>query len=46
MKEFHNLCLHFARQNVQDGKNWEENHPTKVTKIPKTKRQNIGWTEQ
>ena len=26
-----NLCLHFARQGGQDGKNWKENHATKVT---------------
>ena len=34
-----NLCLHFARQDGQgqDEKNQKENHPTKVTKIPKTK---------
>ena len=35
-----NLCLHFARQDGQDGKKWNKNHATKVTKIPKTKRQN------
>ena len=34
-KILRNLCLHFARQDGQDGK---ENHATKVTKIPKTKR--------
>ena len=33
-----NLCLHFARQDGQDEKNRKENHGTKVTKIPKTKR--------
>ena len=33
-----NLCLHFARQDGQDGKTQKENHATKVTKIPKTKR--------
>ena len=32
-----NLCLHFARQDWQDGKKQIENHTTKVTKIPKTK---------
>ena len=34
-----NLCLHFARQDGQDGKNPER---TKVTKIPKTKRRKYG----
>jgi hypothetical protein len=37
LKILRNLCLHFARQDGQDGK--KENHATKVTKIPKTKRQ-------
>ena len=37
-KILHNLLLHFARQDGQDGKKWKENHATKVTKIPKTKR--------
>ena len=37
-KKLHNLCLHFARQDGQDGKKRKENHATKVTKIPKTKR--------
>ena len=27
-----NLCLHFARQDGQDGKKWKESHTTKVTK--------------
>ena len=40
MKILHNLCLHFARQDGQDGKKWKENHATKVTKIPKDK--NMG----
>ena len=43
-KILHNLCLHFARQDGQDGKNRKENHATKVTKIPKTNRQ--VWDEQ
>ena len=34
-----NLCLYFARQDGQDEKKRKENHATKVTKIPKTKRQ-------
>ena len=34
-KVLRNLCLQFARQ---DGKKQKENHATKVTKIPKTKR--------
>ena len=29
MKILHNLCLHFARQDVQVGKKWKENHATK-----------------
>ena len=37
-----NLFLHFARQ---DGKKRKENHETKVTKIPKTKRQKNGMNE-
>ena len=37
-----NLCLHFARQ---DGKNQKENHETKITKIPKTKRGKYGMNE-
>ena len=31
-----NLCLHFARQNRQDGRKQNENHTTKMTKITKT----------
>ena len=34
-KILRNLCLHFARQDGQDGKRQKENHVTKVTKIPK-----------
>ena len=45
MKVLRNLCLHFARQAGQDGKNWKENHASKVTKIPKTKRQKYGMNE-
>jgi hypothetical protein len=45
MKILRNLCLHFARQDGQDGKKWIENHATKVTKIPKTKRQNSNNNE-
>ena len=37
-KILHNLCLHFARQDGQDGKKQGKNHATKVTKIPKNKR--------
>ena len=39
MKILRNLCLHFAKQDGQ------ENHTTKVTKIPKTKRQKFGMNE-
>ena len=42
--ELHNLCLYLARQDGQD-KKWKENHKTKVTKIPKTKRQKYGMKE-
>ena len=45
MKILHNLCLHFARQDGQDGKKRKENHTTKVIKIPKTKRQKYGLNE-
>ena len=44
-KILRNLCLHFARQDGQNGKKWKENHATKVTKIPKTKRQKYGMNE-
>ena len=45
MKILHNLCLHFARQDGQDGKNHNELHATQVTKIPKTKTQKYGMNE-
>ena len=45
MKILRNLCLHFARQDGQDGKKRKENHATKLTKIPKTKRQKYGMNE-
>ena len=32
-------------QDGQDGKNWREHHATKVTKIPKTKRQKYGMNK-
>ena len=44
-KILRNLCLHFARQDGQDWKKWQENHATKVTKIPKTKRRKYGMNE-
>ena len=44
-KILRNLCLHFARQDGQDGKNRKENHSTKVTKIPKTKGRKHGMNE-
>ena len=44
-KILRNLCLHFARQDGQDGKNRKENHATKGTKIPKTKRRKYGMNE-
>ena len=42
MKILHDLCLHLARQDGQERKNGKENHATKVTKIPKTKRRKYG----
>ena len=39
------LCLHFARQDGQDGKKQKENHATKVTEIPKTKIRKYGMNE-
>ena len=44
-KILRNLCLHFARQDGQDRKKWKENHATKVTKIPKTKRRKYGMNK-
>ena len=41
----YNFCLHFERQDGQDGKNRKENHATKVTKIPNTKRQKYGMNK-
>ena len=45
MKILHNLCLHFARQDGQNGKKRKEYHATKVTKIPKTQRQKYGMNK-
>ena len=44
-KILRNLCLHFARQDGKTEKNRKENHATKVTKIPKTKRRKHGINE-
>ena len=44
-KILRNLCLHFVRQDGQDEKPPKENHATKVTKIPKTKRRKYGMNE-
>ena len=44
-KILRNLCLHFARQDGRDRKKRKENHATKVTKIPKTKRRKYGLDE-
>ena len=44
-KILRNLCLHFARQDGQDGKKRKENHATKVTKIPKTKTRKYGMNK-
>ena len=45
MKILHNFCLQFARHDGQGGKNQNENHATKMTKIPKKKRRKI-WDER
>ena len=43
MKISRNICLHFARQKTdRQKKKQKENHTTKVTKIPKTKRRKYG----
>ena len=44
-KTLHNLCLHFSRQDGQDGKKWKENQASKVTTIPKTKRRKYGMNK-
>ena len=44
-KILRNLCLHFARQDGQDGKKWKENHTTIVIKTPKTKRGKYGMNK-
>jgi len=41
-----NLCLHFASQDGQDGRKRKENHVTKVTKIPETKRRKYGMNKK
>ena len=46
MKILRNLCLHFARQDGQDGKKQKENHATEVIKIPKTKRRKYGMNKE
>ena len=38
MKILCNVCLHFARQNGKTDKKRKENHATKETKIPKTRK--------
>ena len=45
MKILGNRCVYFARQDGQDGKKRKENHATKVSKIPKTKRRKYGMNE-
>ena len=40
-----NHFLHFARQHGQDRKKQKENHATRVTKIPKTKRAKYGMNK-
>ena len=42
MKILRNLCLHFVRQDGQDGEKGEQNYATKGNKIPKIKY----WDEQ
>jgi len=41
-KIFRNLCLHFARQDGQDGKNQKETHATKKPKYQKPKDKYMG----
>ena len=45
MKILHNLCIHFARKDGQDGKKQKENHANKVFKMPKNKRRKYGMNE-
>ena len=45
-KILRNLCLHFVRQDGQDGKKRKESLATKGTKIPTTKRQKYGMNER
>ena len=44
-KILRNLCLHFARQDGQDGKKQKENHATKMSKNQRRKY-GIGSTKQ
>ena len=39
-----NLCLHFARQDGQDGKKPKEDYANKMTKIPKNQKTRI-WDD-
>ena len=43
-KILRNLCLYFARQDGQDGKNWKENHATKDQKTKIWDERNISST--
>ena len=45
MKLLRNLCLHFSRQDGQDGKKPKGNYVNKATKITKTKRRKYGMNE-
>ena len=46
MKILRNLCLHFARQDEQDGKKQKEIHLATLTKIQKTKRRKYWMNEK
>ena len=46
MKILRNLCLHFARQDGQDGKNGKKIMQLKWPKYQKPKDENMGWTKQ
>ena len=46
MKILSNLCLHFARQYGQNGKNGKKIAQIKWRKYLKPKNENMGWTKQ
>ena len=46
MKIIRNLCLHFAKQDRQDGKNGKKITQLKLPKYQKPEDKNMGWTKQ